>query len=181
MSANQTPNYKLCQWEESDKVLRTEFNADNAKIDAGIKAVDRRVDSLSSTVSGKASTSALNSLKTAVDALSQTVGQHTSALTKAGTCVFYTTSYTGNGKYGSANPTTLTFPHKPMVVLVGKYNGIMILFRGLTSAKQSGIEHPDAACSVTWNAKSVQWFGGYADAQMNSGGTYYVIALLSLE
>ena len=178
MASNYTSNYGLCQWEPGDKVLRTEFNGDNAKIDAAVKAVDSRVTSVANS---KASTSALNSLKTAVDALSQTVGQHTSALTKAGTCVFYTTSYTGNGKYGSANPTTLTFPHKPMVVLVGKYNSIMILFRGLTSAKQSGIEHPDAACSVTWNAKSVQWFGGYADAQMNTGGTYYVLALLSLE
>ena len=42
MSTNHTPNYSLCQWEAEDKVLRTEFNADNAKIDAAIKAVDRR-------------------------------------------------------------------------------------------------------------------------------------------
>ena len=32
--------YQLCQWKETDKVLRTEFNADNAKIDAAIKAYD---------------------------------------------------------------------------------------------------------------------------------------------
>ena len=36
MSTNYTRNYNLCQWEASDKVLRTDFNADNAKIDAAL-------------------------------------------------------------------------------------------------------------------------------------------------
>ena len=38
MSTNHTINYALNQWEGTDKVLRTEFNADNAKIDAALKA-----------------------------------------------------------------------------------------------------------------------------------------------
>ena len=38
MSTNHTTNYDLNQWEGTDKVLRTEFNADNAKIDAALKA-----------------------------------------------------------------------------------------------------------------------------------------------
>ena len=37
---NKTPNYQLNQWGAEDRVLRTDFNADNAKIDAAIKAVD---------------------------------------------------------------------------------------------------------------------------------------------
>ena len=36
MSTNHTPNFNLSQWEETDKVLRTDFNADNAKIDAAL-------------------------------------------------------------------------------------------------------------------------------------------------
>ena len=40
---NRTTNYKLCQWEAEDKVRRTDFNEDNAKIDAAIKAVANRV------------------------------------------------------------------------------------------------------------------------------------------
>lgn len=36
MSTNHTRNYDLCQWEASDKVLREDFNADNAKIDAAL-------------------------------------------------------------------------------------------------------------------------------------------------
>ena len=34
MATNQTTNYQLNQWEPTDQVLRTDFNADNAKIDA---------------------------------------------------------------------------------------------------------------------------------------------------
>ena len=36
MSTNHTANYDLCQWEATDQVLRTDFNADNAKIDAAL-------------------------------------------------------------------------------------------------------------------------------------------------
>ena len=36
MAANYTANYNLCQWEATDQVQRTDFNADNAKIDAAL-------------------------------------------------------------------------------------------------------------------------------------------------
>ena len=36
MSTNHTANYDLCQWEATDQVLRTDFNQDNAKIDAAL-------------------------------------------------------------------------------------------------------------------------------------------------
>ena len=38
MSTNHTANYDLCQWEATDQVLRTDFNQDNAKIDAALAA-----------------------------------------------------------------------------------------------------------------------------------------------
>jgi hypothetical protein len=31
-----TTNYQLNQWDETDRILREDFNADNAKIDAAI-------------------------------------------------------------------------------------------------------------------------------------------------
>ena len=37
MASNYTTNYQLNQWEPTDQVLRTDFNADNAKIDAALK------------------------------------------------------------------------------------------------------------------------------------------------
>ena len=39
MASSQTSNYKLNQWAASDKFLRTEFNSDNSKIDAALKAI----------------------------------------------------------------------------------------------------------------------------------------------
>ncbi len=36
MSTNYTQNYSLCQWEPQDKVLRTDFNDDNIKLDAAL-------------------------------------------------------------------------------------------------------------------------------------------------
>ena len=36
MSTNHTPNFSLCQWEADDKVLRSDFNQDNQKIDAAL-------------------------------------------------------------------------------------------------------------------------------------------------
>ena len=87
MASNYTENYGLCQWEPGDNFVRTEFNQDNARIDAALKdledtkAEQAALSSLSATVSGKASQSSVNSLSGEI-ALKCRV--------KAGT-------YTGNG------------------------------------------------------------------------------------
>ena len=39
MASNYTENYGLCQWEATDQVLRTEFNEDNAKMDAALNVL----------------------------------------------------------------------------------------------------------------------------------------------
>lgn len=41
MASNYTEHYGLCQWEPEDKFLREEFNQDNAKIDAALKAAEK--------------------------------------------------------------------------------------------------------------------------------------------
>ena len=43
MPTNHTTNYGLSQWVKSDQVRMEDFNADNAKIDAAIKAVEAAV------------------------------------------------------------------------------------------------------------------------------------------
>lgn len=40
MASNYTDKYKLCQWEATDAVLRTDFNEDNAKLEAALKALE---------------------------------------------------------------------------------------------------------------------------------------------
>lgn len=41
MASGQTTNYGLNQWAAEDKVIRTEFNEDNAKIDAALSTMPK--------------------------------------------------------------------------------------------------------------------------------------------
>ena len=41
MASGQTQYYGLNQWEAADQVLRTEFNADNAKIEMVLKNLEK--------------------------------------------------------------------------------------------------------------------------------------------
>ena len=41
MSTNKTQHYQLNQWEAEDKVLRAEFNQDNAKLDSAMKEASK--------------------------------------------------------------------------------------------------------------------------------------------
>ena len=49
MASNYTENYGLCQWEATDQVLRTDFNEDNAKVDAALKEQAETLSNLSAT------------------------------------------------------------------------------------------------------------------------------------
>ena len=75
MSTNHTTNYDLCQWEATDQVLHTDFNADNAKIDAALAA--------------KAELSNHEALAQTVSGLSATVEEHTAAIAAAGLIFFH--------------------------------------------------------------------------------------------
>ena len=171
MASNYTSNYGLCQWEANDKVLRSEFNGDNAKIDAAISAVDSRVD-------GKASTSALNSLKNTVSSLSTTVSGQGNTLGKKGNCQVAVTSYTGNGQ----DTRTHTFPKKPvMFFIIG--NALMFVGYGSTWA----MNHDGSfAINTAWSGSSVTLsvnaITNQARAIANvNGKTYQIIALYNQE
>ena len=171
MASNYTSNYGLCQWEANDKVLRSEFNGDNAKIDAAISAVDSRVD-------GKASTSALNSLKNTVNSLSTTITGQGNTLGKKGNCQVAVTSYTGNGQ----DTRTHTFPKKPvMFFIIG--NALMFVGYGSTWA----MNHDGSfAINTAWSGASVTLsvnaITNQARAIANvNGKTYQIIALYNQE
>ena len=171
MSTNQTTNYELNQWLSADQVLRTDFNADNAKLDAAL--ADLEAD-----VSEKAS-------QTALDALSSTVAGHTAAIAALGNCQIVFGTYTGTGTAGSAAPNTLTFSHKPVLVtLRQRYydNGdstcpLLVrdsnYFYGYESVANSRNE-------VTWGATSVSWYspGERANYQYNTQDVQYVYVVL---
>ena len=170
MSSQKTEHYELNQWLATDQVLRTDFNADNAKIDAALAALD----------SGKADGAAF-------DTLSATVAEHTAAITKQGNCLFYTTSYVGNGQDGNwnATPNSLTFPHAPYLVAISATDGAyLLMFRG--SPWALAVLHPQYAhqSAVSWSGKTVTWYttSGLPSSQMNASGvTYQVLALLAAD
>ena len=171
MASNYTSNYGLCQWEPSDKVLRSEFNGDNAKLDAAIKAVDSRVD-------GKASNSALNSLKNTVNSLSTTITGQGNTLEKKGNCQVVVSTYTGDGK----NSRTHTFPKKPvMFFIIG--NALMFVGYGSTWAmNHDGSFAINTAWSGTSVTLSVNAITNQARAIANvNGKTYQIIALYNQE
>lgn len=100
MSTNHTEHYNLSQWEKSDKVQMEDFNADNAKIDAALKALEQRMD-------GSAEGSD-------VAELNQQLGHIQAQLKQLGTAGIFTHMY-----YGSGSITQhVSLIHRPMVVFL---------------------------------------------------------------
>ena len=157
MPSKQTENYHLSQWEKTDKVLMEDFNADNVKIDAAL--------------AGKADTSALESLK-------QTVSGHTSALNGKGNCRIYTQTYTGNGNSGTDGTVKLTFPGKPLlVVLVEPKNGMFsLLMYGTTYGYNIATS---GSMYMTWTENSVSWYHPSTFHFNTKGYKYTAIAFLA--
>ena len=151
MASNYTTNYQLNQWEPTDQVQRTDFNADNAKIDAA--------------------------LKTNADAIAAETAARTAAVALCGNCQIYVSSYTGSGQTTYQHPNNLTFPGDPRVVFVNGSADHLLAFRPNNSA----IIYTDAlkGLYVTWGSKSLSWYSTTARDQLNRENvSYTVIALL---
>ena len=162
MAAEYTANYGLCQWAATDKVLRTDFNQDNAKVDAALKSMADRL-------------AALASLESQVQALSALVGRVEALEGKV-----VSGSYVGSGEHGNFDPpNTLTFDKRPYLVIVtGKTTA---LFPGTVD---EGVSTPptgdnNASNNFTWTGNTLKWFN-YSDVyyQLNQAGqTYHYRAL----
>lgn len=98
-------------------------------------------------------------------------------------CQVYTGSYVGTGTYGASNPTTLSFPFEPKMVIIA------------ANAYQGGITHPlirpdtvgyvtiaasiYSSMVVSWAGKEISFYDANSAIRQfnNSGTTYYYIAL----
>ena len=164
---NRTANYNLCQFEAGDQVQRTDFNEDNAKIDAAIAAeasarqsgdssLSSRITSLSSTVSGKASQSALNTLKNQV--------------AKLGNCQIEFFTYTGTGSSGTNGPTRVNFPRRPMFYFISGDLGL-----ALGTAQENRIrifyEKSIAPAVATWTGNQLSFLANDPGYQLNKMST----------
>ena len=155
MSTNHTTNYNLNQWEATDKVLRTDFNEDNAKIDAALKG-------LSDQVAGKAAQSAVDDLTQSVNgkadaatvaALSQTVSgkadqADVDALTaKAGTQLIQRVTLSASAETFNLDLSsvdwdqwsTVTILVRPALPVGGEY---LLRFNGAENVNYSAVTGP---------------------------------------
>ena len=73
---NKTANYQLNQWAKSDRVLMDDFNADNAKIDAALKANASAI-AAEKTAREQAVSSEVSARKSAVSSLEDKTALHT--------------------------------------------------------------------------------------------------------
>ena len=187
MASNHTSAFQLCQWMPGDKVLRTEFNENSAKIDFALYT-------LTEAVNKAATRDALNSLertvatmdygkadKSALDSLSATVSQHTAALAGKGNCLIYATRYYGTGKYGADNPCWLTYAQTPMVIFVTGPEGYQGIFTYPVTRHYAGrFGGVGNYVDLTWSNGRVEWYSEQsASIQLNTKDqVYYVVALL---
>ena len=181
MATNQTANYDLNQWLSTDQVLRTDFNADNAKLDAALagKAEAETVSALQTAVAAKAEQTALDALaaskaeQTAVDALSAQVA----ALPRIAVG-----TYVGTGTSDSSGPCRLDFTDSlgrpPQLVVVRPQAGMgdgLVLLQGMTESMDalSGNYGSGSNNTVSWSGASVSWYAEFAASQFNNKGTIY--------
>lgn len=120
MPSNFTENYKLSQWERTDKVQMEDFNTDNAKIDGALAETKTAREALEGRVNGKAEQSALNAEVEARRTLEQTL---TAALALRGNCQIGHFTYTGNYQPGE-NALVINFPHPPLFFFVLGQEGL---------------------------------------------------------
>lgn len=150
MATNHTANYNLSQWETGDLIQRTDFNGDNAKIDAALKG---HADGLAGAMKAIGS------------------GGHT--------CRIYTGSYEGAGTSSSMSPIKIAVPFYPVAIIVSPIEQKYSSSGGISGFAVRGVSLmydgvPSDYYSVQWFDASVQLYAtGRVHALDENGGTYY--------
>lgn len=153
MSSNSTANYGLCQWEENDAVRRIDFNEDNAKIDAALKAA---ADARAAEASARAA---------AVAALN-------AAVARRGNCQIQTSAYTGDG----STTKELSFGAVPkLVIIIGLQAVAFFTENSNVSFYISSNGAAAANLRVTWSGSKISFTGNDYTAAMNRPGYAYEV------
>ena len=167
MATNQTANYQLNQWEPTDAVQRTDFNTDNAKVDAAL-------DALAGQVAEKADGADLT-------ALEATVAGHTTQLGQLGNCRIEHFTYVGNGLEDQQSTRTVSFSAAPLCYLI---IGPDAIGSGARSNNYIFVSYymGNVTMTVTWTGTQFTFVSGRRDAGLNvKGSTYHVIAFYTKE
>lgn len=151
MASNHTQHYALNRWDLEDQIIMDDFNDDNAKIDAALKA----------------NANAIGALQT--------------ALSTHGTVTrFAYGSYIGTGESGSSHPTSLTFDFYPIFVVImcreiqDRDGSPCFLMRGETVANST---KQFESINVSWTSNGVSWYDvdsfSKPENQNNTSGVAY--------
>ena len=92
---------------------------------------------------------------------------------------FYSSSYTGTGTYGEANPNTIICPGKPLAVFIRAAESAILQSdtsffiynqptAGVNSSSSSG-----ANATLTWADNSISWYNSNALTQLNTNNKVY--------
>ena len=149
MATNHTSNYQLNQWEPTDQVLHTDFNEDNAKIDAALK-----------------------SLNTTVQQHTTQISQVQTALSKCGTCKFYRSDYTGDGQ----DTRAFSFPSKPVIIFLTRESGNSFIIH--PNAASASVEGAYIGLSWSGSTLTITNQTQYFSAFNTKDTSYHMLALL---
>ena len=153
---NQTSNYQLSQWDPDDRILRTDFNEDNAKIDAALQA---SADAVSAEASARAS--AISSL--------------TTKLNKKGNVRVEIQTYEGTGYGGEEYPCSLTFSARPVLFFIGgDGGGVGYNVRG-NDKLYVRPGNSVYTCSGSWSGNTYSWYNSDVRYQLNLNDTTYTV------
>ncbi len=148
-----TTNYQLPKWEKTDRVQMKDFNDMTATLDAALKAN------------------------------ADAIAEHGIKLTQLGNCEIEIFSYTGTGKYGAENPTTITFPKMPAFFIVYGTNFFMAAEGQRTDSLSVNQSRESGSIGIsnytlTWTGNTVKFYSSSGtNFQGNlSGAVYRVIA-----
>lgn len=195
----ETATYKLSQWEKDDRIQMEDFNDDNAKLEAALKAQASTLSAHGASLDGmKTHAATLSAHQTAISNLSATLdGMKTHAATlsahqtaisnlntavsKRGNCQIQFITYQGTGKGIESNPKVLTFTHRPIAIMLhSSVNHLVWATRSMGSAEH--VNDAKAYVTFTWNERSISWYGtNEAFGMDNTRFTYYALVLLEVQ
>ena len=166
--AGQTNTYDLTRADQPTQE-GTPINKENLLSDATAAAIKALL--ASQTENPATPNEALNILAQAVEDV---------ATVAAGKCSIGTSTYTGNGKYGSANPVTLTFPKRPMTVVVFGRRALLLITDKSSATPDILTFHDSNATfqkvNAGWNGGTLSFFNvNSADYQANIKDVVYQV------
>ena len=151
MASNQTSNYGLNQWEATDQVLRTEFNADNSKIDAALKGLADKDTALEGTLASQAAN-----------------------IAKLGHCSIERFTYTGTDD----DSATVSFAKSPLLFIIISSDDVVL--GSALSTKATSISYDQGSHSTFVSSVTISWSGKTASVPyMDKRNQFYQVFGLS--